>query len=456
MSRSALIAPKWNPKECSLKEHKENLIGIQNKIAESLKRDVNKGRDLFNSRFEKTEFKDLNKKSKVFETCISQRQSSNVQLECEIPLVNLLKYKTFWIRNLKDWKQKGNSFETVLNSLINHLFCKYELPSFMYKLWYTDAKFNNHNFKLNLFILLTRGESLYKIAKLNGDSFLVEDSNDEISGETATPICEILDLPYIPLFTKKQCHLFLSYGKHITFQEAIVKAQIESLPNAEKLGNCNRFLKAVFSNQHYKETVTYKFSRIYMENFKLDCIQWLSNQIMLDYNQIPPILDYLYHMGNTQRLNSESEGGKYSLKGRTINSVMESMKIWHEETLKAKASASEWKASAIKNYRKEKETDCSFNIFKIEEILNLKELQKEGNEMRHCVASYANSLITGTKSIWSLTKNNKKVLTIEVVNSTREIVQIAGKCNIRAEKEDLIYIKEWARVEDLRLGKYCT
>lgn len=448
MSHRALLIPKWDPKNCSLKEHKQKIEEAQNKISGLLKQNINRGQESFNREFGKTEFKNLNKKSKIFQNIVSipynypGYNGATSSLQCQIVLTNILKNKKYWLRPVDDWKPKGNSFETVIDSLIRHLFCKYDLPSFMYKIWYIDSsKITNNFLNLNLFILLARGESLYKIAKLNGDSFLLETSE----------FAEVLDLPYIPLFTKKQCHIFLKlHNKNISFEEAIVKTQVDSLPNIE---NSHRLTKAIFSNQYFKKTIEYKFSRIYMENFKFECIQWLSQQAMFDYNQIPPILDYLYYIGNSKRLEVPSE--QYSFKGRTINSVMEAMRAWHEDTLKYKAATAEWKTSGIKNYNKEKINNDSFHTFKIEEILNLKELQNEGRVMKHCVASYANSLANGLKSVWSFTKNGKKILTIEVSNSSQpEIVQVKGKCNAKAEKEDLHYIRDWAKLEGLAVSKY--
>lgn len=75
--------------------------------------------------------------------------------------------------------------------------------------------------------------------------------------------------------------------------------------------------------------------------------------------------------------------------------------------------------------------------------------------MKHCVASYANSLANGFKSVWSFTKNGKKILTIEVSNSSQpEIIQVKGKCNAKAEKEDLQYVRDWAKLERLAVSKY--
>lgn len=433
-------APKWNPENSSLKEHKKELSNIENKIAEALKRKIKTGSDLFNSTFENTEFKNLNKKSKVFEIKLpSSGYIPSEKLQCETVLKNILNYKKFWIQSVIDWKPKGSSFETVINSLIKFLFCKYSLPNFLYKSWYENVnKYSKYHTRLNLFVLLAKGESLYKLTKLNGNAIIL---NNE----------EILDLPFIPLYTKKQCHLFLNYNKDIIFEEAIVKAQVESLLSE---GNVNLFVKHIFSNHYFREITNYKPARLLMEKFKFDCIQWLANQSMLDYNQISPILDYLCFTANNRR---SATNINYSIKGRTINSVMESMRLWHEETTKAKAIKNiEWKPCGIKEYINEKINNNFFNVFKIKEILTFKELQKEGKEMHHCVASYSGSTSKGIKSIWSFTKNEKRILTIEINNSTKEIIQIKGKFNAKAEKEDLVYINDWVKLEGLNISKYCV
>lgn len=69
------------------------------------------------------------------------------------------------------------------------------------------------------------------------------------------------------------------------------------------------------------------------------------------------------------------------------------------------------------------------------ELCSTDVLRIEGREMRHCVFTYASGCLNGTTSIWSLRvrpendSKTRRLLTVEVNNSRRAIVQVRGKAN---------------------------
>ncbi len=73
----------------------------------------------------------------------------------------------------------------------------------------------------------------------------------------------------------------------------------------------------------------------------------------------------------------------------------------------------------------------------------------EGRKMRHCVATYANAVARGRCSIWTVRKNGRRVLTVEVRNSTRAIVQVKGHCNRSPSDPERDVLDLWARTADL-------
>lgn len=79
-----------------------------------------------------------------------------------------------------------------------------------------------------------------------------------------------------------------------------------------------------------------------------------------------------------------------------------------------------------------------YELWCIDEILTSKDLHKEGSTHKHCVASYGHSIINGYTSIWSMSRNGEKLITIEVRNSARN--------------EEYKYMLEWAKDNTLQIN----
>ncbi|RYG30675.1 MAG: hypothetical protein EON93_14360 [Burkholderiales bacterium] len=80
----------------------------------------------------------------------------------------------------------------------------------------------------------------------------------------------------------------------------------------------------------------------------------------------------------------------------------------------------------------------------IRQIRTGDELAEEGARMHHCVYSYKGSCMSGHSSIWTMRRNNKRMLTIEM-NNQADIVQIRGFGNRLATPEEMKMINQWAR-----------
>jgi hypothetical protein len=87
-------------------------------------------------------------------------------------------------------------------------------------------------------------------------------------------------------------------------------------------------------------------------------------------------------------------------------------------------------------------------VWTIRELLSTRDLVAEGRKMKHCVASYAHSCAQRRCSIWTLEMDSAagaaKVLTVEVMNSTRVIVQARGKCNALPSDKVRGVLRRWA------------
>ena len=121
------------------------------------------------------------------------------------------------------------------------------------------------------------------------------------------------------------------------------------------------------------------------------------------------------------------------------------------ERLKSKqAPANHWKPhKKIKPWEYQIRGEC----YKIEELLNAKELAKEGNVMRHCVGTYINRCKNMPVSIWSLrqyqAKGWRSLVTIEIFRD--RIIQTAARFNARPKPAHAELIRLWATQESIAI-----
>ncbi len=97
--------------------------------------------------------------------------------------------------------------------------------------------------------------------------------------------------------------------------------------------------------------------------------------------------------------------------------------------------------------------------YHIQQITSRQSLANEGTEMRHCVYSYGYRCSPGKLSIWSFTTRItggafNRLLTLEINNRTRQIVQARGKCNRLPTAAEFKIIERWAGSFELKLADW--
>jgi hypothetical protein len=127
------------------------------------------------------------------------------------------------------------------------------------------------------------------------------------------------------------------------------------------------------------------------------------------------------------------------MKGRTATSVLRQVEDRHEKLGgDVNQPSLSWRRSSFKDFR-----------------------LVEGNEglgnMRHCVATYAESCARRRTSIWSMQMENQRgrhrVLTIEVDPIKRTVYQARRKCNCVPQPVEREIMEQWAAREGLRLAE---
>lgn len=360
-------------------------------------------------------------------------------------LHRLLVHRERWVEPLEEWKPRGKALETILRSLVTHLICRYPMPSFWYEVWfrggpqhapmetedgsYLDAPVQAA--AVDQFVLLAQGTGMYR---------LVQDG--------AFPVP----------FTKRQCHAFMGQRNVNTIPHAVRWTQVRSFGGERRLAE-------VLCGTEWGDDLEAD-----TEEFRSRAVQWFCAQPMLDPAQVAPLIDYINFCRDEQ--------DEWSFKGRTARSMMRGMEEWHAELAAGRAAErrarraeqqAEWAArrkpppekfepSGIEGmywHRKRKDPVTgkqTQEVWKVDELLSRTELAEEGSALRHCVASYAWSAARGSKSIWSLSCQNLKILTIEVHNPTKTIKQVRGSRNRLPTSGETAVVRRWAQEAGLQIA----
>jgi hypothetical protein len=307
-----------------------------------------------------------------------------------------------WVRPLDKWKPKGKSRHTHYRSLIDHLLVRYPVPLHFYEL--VGANHRGWN-GMSFFARVAGGE---KITRCFDGS--------------------ILKHPRIPM-TKRMCHHLMQFEDEIDFLCCVRKAQVMALGGDEELAK--KLSWSFLGREIFKD-----------EEFWLSVIRWFCGQSEFDHNLIGPLLDYI-------KAKHDGDDG-FSMKGRTIRSLARDMEEWHRQlALADKLTDLKFKQSGFREGTWELEGQHGGKrqkfVWTIREIMSPKVLHAEGRLMKHCVYSYARDIQKGTTSIWTLKRNEERMLTVEVLTNSKKIVQARGKCNRPPKKYELSVLGRWAR-----------
>ncbi|MTB49777.1 PcfJ domain-containing protein [Lewinella sp. W8] len=179
------------------------------------------------------------------------------------------------------------------------------------------------------------------------------------------------------------------------------------------------------------------------------------------------LLGYLYHIFRDQP--------QYPLDGRTQNSLLRDAHDWYDrieqrrqELLDRQAAArAAWEASlqrdhwpALSDAPEWSEKFGRYDAIRARKIVELTtetQLRAESRVLSHCVSTYAMGCKRGQCSIWSLRELRQNgtwysILTIQVIPEPRSIVQVRGRMNRAASREEMDIVEGWARQAKLNIG----
>ncbi len=331
-----------------------------------------------------------------------------------------------WIREPEGWKPRSHNTYRQLHSLARHLVARYDVPTFMNSAWL---------------------EGVTAEGLIHQDWFIQVGQGGNIRTADGLPI---------PL-TKKQAHHYLRAPDDFDVMGAFRWAQIIDLGGTERLVRSvlGTRLGTGFANDEFWVTV----------------LRWLVAQPMLDPAQHGPIIDYLHEQRFAPSVPNPDAGlpGRPAwvppqpnlvMKGRSAETLLRSVARWHRQLGRtAGATLVVWPPSGIAPLRLEEGQDENRRTFTITELLSSHELAEEGRAMGHCVGSYATSCSSGRVSIWSLKVaeawgRETRLLTLEVWNSTRRVIQARRKFNRMPGDKEMAILARWAESARLTLSNW--
>lgn len=223
----------------------------------------------------------------------SDRPGDNRSL-FNVGVLDLALHHADWLRPVETWCPVKQNIWPQFSSLANHLLARYPVPAFMTSVWFDQPhgkKLPQHEWYKHL----GRGENI----------------------RTAS----------LPVrLTKAMAHLFTQAPHHLTAVQAIRWAQVCGLGGSKVLARAvvATRLGKVLENEDFWESVLHFFI----------------NKPSIDLAQIGPIVDFLQHQRFEWKDAVSPDGvfGKqppprpdYTMKGRTISSILRQVEEWHRE-----------------------------------------------------------------------------------------------------------------------------
>lgn len=344
----------------------------------------------------------------------TKQAANDIRLIDETNIRKLNAYSHLFIRDPKDCPSpKSRDPNKRLVRLVRHVFNKYPVPNFFYDIW-TGPRANtlplipghvSHASRVVFFeqcyLCVAQGGSLYK---------------EHLRS----------------YMTKSEVHRFLTAPCG-----SLAEAAWFSIPSS---------IKEVRPGLAITIART-KIQQRFIDPFWTGVARWivLNPPPKNSVAELNDVIDYI--------ISRKQENTDYQLKG-TYKSIEKRTLNWHRDLARMKNNGGgSWHGHPLYDSEYTTGKDETLVNWKLRQIKTGNELALEGNKMRHCVAGYKSSCVAGQTSIWSLTRNNTRVLTIELHNDG-SIYQARGLANRKARPEELSVLRVWAKNNGLYLGSY--
>ena len=338
-----------------------------------------------------------------------KRFGDSVVNTCIGALEQLARHHADWIRPVEDWRPDHEKPRDQFGSLLRHLLVKYKIPPF------------------------------FDTAFFKGTT---PEAQQEQGWFKHIGIGQNIRTAGVPMrITKRMAHLVMQGGnRNQTIVQALRGTQYKAF-NEHNWRNTWELTRGPLGE------------KLENEDFWETVVQFLANQTFLDHSYINPIIDYIRNQKYTSQRIPQPDGAEiegppphpnFCMKGRSINKLIRQVDEWHQElTGMEDVEFETWEPSGFREFEHEVvDSELKRNVqWTVHELITSQQLFAEGRIMHHCAGSYAKRCAAGEKSVWSLrsldldaeeeNQIQEHVLTIEVNNKKRAVVQNAGKFNLK-------------------------
>ncbi len=336
-------------------------------------------------------------------------------------LVRVFDARADWLRDPADWRPpKREDSMFVARDLIHFLFDEHnDVPCHLDSTWWMDGP--QPRLWRDVFIQLGRG---------------------------ASPSQCRLPAP----LTRRGGHFFRRAQVTLLPQQALRWAQVKALGGSDELA------MAVAGSRLSEETG--------YDAFWAQALRFLVSHPELPPYQVGPVIDYL-----NSRASPSAPAGPYSLKGRTVASVLRGLEDWHEglrrdlpahlngplnRSIGPRRPSRPFVPVAGGKIILPLESKSARTTWVARQLMTAAELEEEGRALRHCVATYARDCEGGTLSIWSLGEQNGgpagNRLTLTLMPDGR-VAEARGRENRLPEPHETEVIDAFARAAGKLLGR---
>ena len=316
------------------------------------------------------------------------------------------------LRHLADWRPRTKNVHAQLESLVRHLFDQYgDVPAWLIGAW-TATRTNSLGLSLmQLTLHLGRGQSLRSFA--------------------GWPV---------PL-TKRLEHEMRQAPAACTVLEALRYAQLAVRDALDWFG-------VVLESRLGREVVPAD------DAFWLGVVEFFQAAPLVDPRQFGPVCDWI-HQKRSVGIGPEPSQPGFSLRGRTMSSVLSQTQAWHRGLALLRRHAgnsldfsTRWDGLPVPDY-----VGGDENRVRITQLTTFGQLVEEGRTLQHCVASYVESCRRGRCGIFGLTFEGRPAITLEV-SAERVVVQARGRHNRPLAADERHWVGRWLTEAKLAISPY--
>ena len=340
-------------------------------------------------------------------------------------LLRIAAYQQHWIRGPESWKsQPDHGPREQFHDLIRHLFTCYAMPGFYLNAWYATGGLEHVD--RDWFCQVARGGYIRR-------------------------------LPGVPAgLTKRAAHLMAGAPDHFSIRQAMRFGQLRALELPETF--IDLVLRQPMATNFGADGIWLPFFMMVARDGSLDAEEFLS------------VLHYLHAEIRDPKLR------RVSLKERSLRELLRSAeRSLRDMLVLARQNGIEYSEADLERPEVRAhlrslaatiwppmDLVAPFEIenrgrWRIVELCSQRDLQFEGRELEHCVASYGSKCLAGKSAIFSLRRWEEDDqywdpwLTIEVDTRNRHIVQMRSVWNHDPVPRELDMVRAWCKARDIKL-----